>query len=398
MITRLTPIEELKEIFVELMLNKTNKVTKISDDSVLGGTAFGIAKVGQRAIKDIALVESHLFPDSAFGQYLDQVAANNGIAPRFGAAQSSTYVRLVAAPGTQYIQGTHTFRGIAGIVFDLEESITIGSAGFAYAKVRSQGVGIDQNIDPLTLNQVTPIPIGHQYVINEYAATGGRNVESDPIFRRRIKEGPNILAKSTLAAIEQAFMKINPNVLRVFYQGINSAGKTVLAIATQNGINLSNSELDQLLDNARIFALTDSRPFGNNNSGVLLKNIQWQPIDISFRVELLPSYDPDVIRKEIQIKMAKELDYRYWTSDSKVEWDNLLSIAKTNRGVRYVPDTYFFPNQDQAVDVNKLPRIRGFLMLDLNGNILSNTTGTLIPTFYPAEADFSFQQTVLRSI
>jgi len=399
MITRLTTVDELKSIFAEILLNKTNKISKISDNSVVNGVSFGVAKVAQKALKDQALVESHLFPDSAFGQYLDQVGANNGIAPRFGASQSSTYLRLVAEVGTEYLQGTHTFTGSHNIVFDLEEDITIGDEGFAYAKVRSQGVGANTNVDPLTINQISPTPNGHEYVINEYTAVGGRDQEDDNLFRRRIKEGPNLLATATLSSIEQAFMKINSNVMRVYYQGINSSSQTVIAIATQNGINLTNEELDELIDKGeQFFALTDIRSYGSTVSGVFLRNIQWQPIDISFRVELFPSYNPDDVRKNIQIKMQKELDYRFWNAGDKVEWDNLLSIAKNTSGVKYVPDNFFFPNQDQAVDSNKLPRIRGFLMLDLDGNILANLTGTLSPIYYPQDADFSYQQTALRSI
>jgi hypothetical protein len=50
------------------------------------------------------------------------------------------------------------------------------------------------------------------------------------------------------------------------------------------------------------------------------------------------------------------------------------------------------------VDNNKLPRFRSFLMLDLDGNILSNVTGSLNPVYYPADPDSSYQQTILASI
>lgn len=399
MIVRLTPISELKEIFIETLLTKTSKVTKVSNESVLSGVGFGIAKVGQRALKDIGIVESHLFPDSAFGSDLDTIAENNGIAPRFGASESSTFVRVVGDVGTVYTAGVNVISGSDGIDFDFEENITIGSAGFAYAKIRSKDSGSKTNVDPLTLTKVNPIPTGHDYVVNEYQATGGRDAEQDDVFRQRIKEGPNILAKGTIASLEQAFNKINNNVLRIFYQGINNNAQVVLAIATQNGINLTQAELDQLLDDGeQYFNLVDLRPVGNENFGILLKNIEYQSIDISFRVDLLTSFNPDSVRKDITAEFAKVLDFRFWVPGSKVEWDDLLQIVKSTDGVRYVPDQFFFPNTDIEIDVNKLPRIRGFLMLDIDGNIISNLTGTLNPVFYPADPDFSFQQTVLQSL
>lgn len=399
MITRLTDVTELKALFLEKLLNATSKVTKVSDDSVLGGVAFGIAKIGQRALKDIALVESHIFPRSAYGTYLDTIASDRGVSGRFGLSESSTYVRIVGTAGTVYVAGTNTFTGSHGHIFDLEADVTIPSFGYTYAKVRSQDVGFDKNVEALTLDTVIPEPSGHDYCINEYKATGGRDEESDELLRRRIEDGANQLARGTLSMLEQVFIKINPNVLRLFYQGINSGGKTIIAIVTQNGIDLTPQELNEILIQAEEYlSLTNLRPFGTQSYGIELKNIQWQAVDISFRIEVFPNYDVDKIRKDIQIKMSKYLDFRWWTPDKKVEWDELLDIAKNTRGVKYVPDKHFTPNYDVAIDKNKLPRIRGFLMLDLEGNVISNQTGTLNSYYYPNVADFSYAQTVLNSI
>ncbi len=399
MITRLTDVTELKALFLEKLLNATDKVSKVSDDSVLSGIAYGVAKVGQKALKDIALVESHLFPDSAYGAYLDTIAANYGVAGRFGSSESSTYIRIVATPGTTYTAGIHTFTGDHGLVFDLEQDVVVPSFGYTYAKVRSQGVGFEQNVDALSINVVNPLPSGHSYVINEYKAFGGRDEESDDLLRRRIKDGANQLARGTLSMLEQVFIRINSNVLRVFYQVINESGKTVIAIVTQNGIDLSEQELNELLiQSEEYLSLTNLRPFGTQSYGISLVNIDWQPIDISFRVEIFPNYNIDNVRTDIQIKLSKYLDYRWWTPDKKIEWDELFEIAKNTKGVKYIPDQHFTPNYDMMVDKNKLPRVRGFLMLNLDGSPIVNYQGTLNPIFYPNVADFKFSQTVLNSI
>ena len=399
MITRISTIEELKQIFVEILMNKTSKVTKVADNSVLGGIAFGAAKVGQKALKDIAIVESHIFPDSAFGTYLDTVAANYGIATRFNLAQSSTYLRLVADPGTNYIAGTHKFSGNHGLSFDLESNVTIGVNGFEYVKVRSIDSGNKTNVDSLTITTVSPIPVGHLYVINEYRAIGGRDIEDDADFRVRIKDGANLAASGTLAKMTQVFQKINSNVLKCFYQGIDPLGKATIAIATVNGIDLNSTELDDLLDRGQdYFNLIELSQWGTQSIQVVLQNIVWQPIDVSFRVELFASYNPDDVRKNIQIAIGKYLDFRYWAPYQKVEWDELLSIVKRVAGVKYVPDATFVPSLDIIVDVNKLPRLRGFLMLDTQGNILQNISGTLNPVYYPNQPDFSYQNTLLTVI
>lgn len=399
MITRLTPVTELKEIFLELLFDHTDKVSKVSADSVLNGIAFGASKIAQRALKDIALAESHSFPDSAFGVNLDKVADNNGIAPRLGTSESSTFVRLVADPGTIYVAGVQTFTGSHGVIFDLEVDTTIGVNGFEYAKIRSQDAGEKTNVDPLSINVVTPEPVGHQFVINEYQATGGRDVEQDDVFRRRIKEGSNILARNTLASLTQIFMKFNNNILRLYYQGINSKGQVRIAILTQNGIALNQTEIDLLIDSGeKFFGLTDLRPIGTKAVNIELKNIEFQTFDMDFRVELFQDTNPDDVRKDIQVRVSKELDFRFWEFDDKVEFDNLLEIVKRTDGMRYVPDKHFLPSSDIEIEVNKLPRLRGFLMRNLDGGIISDLQGNLNPVFFPSEPNINFQETALSSI
>lgn len=400
MLTKITPIEELKEIFVESVLNHTSEVTLITDGSVLNGISFGVAKLGQKTLKDIAVIEAHLFADSAYGVQLDNYAQLNGISPRLTQAQSSCYILLKGTAGTVYTAGVHTFKGNNGTIFDLENNTTIPVFGYTYAKIRSQISGIETNVDALSINIVTPIPVGHDYCINEYAATGGRDDEDDETFRQRIKDEINSLARHTISYLEQIFIKINSNVLRVFNYGFNQNNEVILAIATVNGVDLTAPELDDLLIRGeQYFSLAEMRPNnGINNVGVELRNIDWYPIDISFRVDIDGSYNVDTVRKNIQIGFNKELDYRFWDWTKRVEWDNLLQIVKNTDGVRYVLDSYFFPQADITIPTNKLPRIRGFQMLDLNGGIIVNLAGTLNPIYFPNQADFSFQASVLASI
>lgn len=54
-------IANLKNLWIEMFLNKTDRVSNIADGSVLNGVAYGTAKVAQKAIKDIAIVEAQIF-------------------------------------------------------------------------------------------------------------------------------------------------------------------------------------------------------------------------------------------------------------------------------------------------------------------------------------------------
>lgn len=386
-------------IYIKTLLNNTDRVTKVTDHSVLSAHADAVSKIAGKSEKDIFLALSQLFPDSSYGVQLDLCADTFGISPRFGASGSSTYVRLVATPGTTYLANTNIFNSKDGILFSLENNVTIGSFGFEYVKVRSIDQGNKTNIDAGRIDSVNPQPSGHKYVINEYIAQGGRDTEDDETFRKRIKQGSNVLATHTIAMLEQVFMKINSNVLRIFNQGHDSKGRLKIAIVTQNGIDLNQAELDQILDQgSQYFGLSQLKSFGTQSYGIVLSNISWQPVDISFRVQLLNNTNIDDWRTSVQIAISKYLDFRTFTpAQQKVEWDNLLEIVKHTPGTKYVPDNYFVPSVDQSVDRNKLPRLRGFVVMDLQGTLMSGNTGQFNSVFYPNDLSQSFITSVLTS-
>ena len=395
MLTKILSRAKLKQLFLELFVNKTDKATDVSDNSTTNAVAFGVSVVAQKCIKDIAIVESQIMPDSAVGTDLDNAATLFGVPARYGALQSSTYLRIIADSGTFYDKTVVSFTNYNGIRFIPEVDLTVGSLGFGYLKVRSEGSGSNTNVDPNSIITINSAPVGHIAVTNEFMASGGRDSESDEIFRQRIKKHNNIVARYTLEHYNQLFQQYNSNVLRVLNLGSDDDGKYALAIVTQNGIDLTNSELDNLLASTKqFFAITDLNKFGEV-IGLKLINATWYYVGdplrdnsgtgIDFRVQLWDGFNPDTVRKNIQINISKYLDFRFWEYGQKVEWDNLLQIVKNTEGVRYVPDNFFYPNHDEIVPVTQLPRVKKFIMRDIAGNIIADAGSVLSPVFYPNE-------------
>lgn len=398
MITKITPIQELKQIFLEIFLNKTDKVTDVGSDSVLNGVAYASAKLAQKCLVNQSVVEGHLFPDTAYGKYLDDLAALRGISPRFSAMGSSTYVRLTAAVGTRYDKESVKLTSTNGTIFYLEDTVEIDINGYAYVKVKSASTGARTNVDPLTINKLSPMPQGHINVTNEYRATGGRDDEADDLFRQRIKDSVNQLARTTLSYLEQVFMKINPRVLRLMKNGIDADGKFNLIVVPTNGVDFTDEEFNDILSKSQEYLSLVEVLNETNDFKLKLNNVNWLPVDVEFRVDIDPAYDTDVVRRDIQIQMSKLYDYRYWKYGDKVEWDDLLQVVKQVDGVRYVPDTHFFPSYDINVPKYRLPRLRAFIMRDLNGNIIEDNNGVMSDVFYPNEEDSAFIGSVLKSI
>ena len=215
------------------------------------------------------------FPDTAYGEYLDNLAIIRGVSPRFGAASSSTYVRVIGDEGTTYLKNVHTFISTTGITFSLEDDVVIGVNGYAYAKLRCNQSGLMTNVDPLSINKVIPIPTGHIACTNEYRAEGGRDFESDDLFRQRIKDSINQLSRTTISYLEQIFMKINNNVLRVYKGGIDVDGKLNLIVVSVNGQDFSEAEFNEILSNSEEFLSLSELLRTTNDYALKLNNVNW---------------------------------------------------------------------------------------------------------------------------
>lgn len=386
-------ITNLKNLFIEMFLDKTAKVSNVADGSVVNATAFGVAKVAQKAMKDIAIKEAQIFPDTATGVYLDKAAALYGVSPRKGALGSSTYIRVSADPGTVYDTSV-TFVNKNGIRFQVDEALTVGESGYGYVKVRSINAGYSTNVPPNSITNVSPQPQGHIECTNEYYAIGGRDSEDDETFRIRIKNNLNILSKNTIEYWTQTLSNIDDRVLKVMSAGLDEKGIYNLYVVSQNGIFFTEEELDTLLESAQGYFGISELNIEGKVVGIGIKNIDWFYVGsergLDFRVQLQPDYDVSTVRQNIQVNLTKYLDFRFWTPGKIVEWDDLLDIVKKTDGVKYVSDEYFFPYYDQQVPANQLPRIRGFVMRDQDGNILYDSDSNLSPLFYPSEPEDLF--------
>lgn len=386
-------ITNLKNLFIEMFLDKTAKVSNVADGSVVNATAFGVAKVAQKAMKDIAIKEAQIFPDTATGVYLDKAAALYGVSPRKGALGSSTYIRVSADPGTVYDTSV-TFVNKNGIRFQVDEALTVGESGYGYVKARSVNAGYSTNVPPNSITNVSPQPQGHIECTNEYYAIGGRDSEDDETFRIRIKNNLNILSKNTIEYWTQTLNNIDDRVLKVMSAGLDEKGIYNLYVVSQNGIFFTEEELDTLLESAQGYFGISELNIEGKVVGIGIKNIDWFYVGsergLDFRVQLQPDYDVATVRQNIQVNLTKYLDFRFWTPGKIVEWDDLLDIVKKTDGVKYVPDEYFFPYYDQQVPANQLPRIKGFVMRDQDGNILYDSDSNFSPLFYPSEPEDLF--------
>lgn len=390
MIIKPTTVERLAKLFQDYFLAQTSKVSKVSVGSVVNATSYGVAKVAQKILKDIALLESNIFPDVAYGEGLDNIAERDGLPARFGALGSSGYVKVFAASGTTYSSASVTFTSIEGLVFDMVADVTVGDAGFAYIKVQSQSTGEETNVPAFSINTINNAPVGHEFVTNEYTLRGGRDAESDDELRRRIKNYVNIAATSTLAKYEQVLINQNGNVLGLYKGEVQSSGLIKFYVSSVNGADFSAGELTAL-ENALLPYLSASE----QDAGVDIANVEYFEFAVSLRVETDGVTSNDDIRRNMQVAMQKVLNWADYEFESSIDWESLLIAAKQTRGVVRVLDNYFSPRADLYPRDLQLPRIKGFTLYNENGSILSDDNGVVTPTYFPNQSDWILQQTLI---
>lgn len=383
--TKIFSIEELKNLFIQELLNKSDgKVSKVSDHSVLNGIAFGFSKVFQKSMKDVALLESELFPEYAFGEYLDKIALRYGISERQKNLGSSVYVKIVANPGSVYLAANCSFISTDGATFSLVENFTVNDNGWGYALLKSDETGSNTNVRANTINRVTGQPAGHLYVNNELPAIGGVDVESDESLLQRIMQNFNNFSFETLDKLTYVFQKINPSVLQVRNIGLNEQGQTVLSVITSTGASLSNDELQVLTDKSLPYMSLHDLYVTNGLSGgpsfVKVQNIEAVPIDLDFRIQLDADVNLVDFKVSCQEAILSLLDF-VSKDITKVEWEDLFSIIRTQTGVIQLPEQYFYagdsslwnsdtPHKDISVPVTKIPRLRMFVVRNIDGSVI----------------------------
>lgn len=377
LLTKLYTITEFKQLAMTIFLNNTSNASKVSEGGVLNGFFFGLAKLGQKAMKEIAVLESQIFPEASSGSYLDTAATLFGVDDRLTAVGSSTYILVKGDEGTEYIPGVHKFTSKDGIEFAVTSDVVIGAEGIAYVPVKSLTTGVSANVQPHSITTVSPKPSGHDACVNEYMAIYGLDAESDTELKIRIKNKPNLVAQETLSRILMIVQTINENVIRLIATGINNQSQKELMVVLRNGGELYVSELSEIENQIRPYlGLSEIFSYGSLID-IDVINTQWDYFDLDFRVDIDSSFSLTDVRKDIQVAVTKLYDFRLWDSTQRVEWDNLLEVVKGVDGVKYVSDGHFSPNADIIVATGRLPRIQGFIMRDLSGAILYQASEVL---------------------
>lgn len=390
-----TTENDRRSLLSEIFFSLQSKITKISEGSGISGLLASIARLGGKVEKDLAVYMARLYPTFASGVHLDDSAEVFGISPRSTGSKATVYLKIFAQQNTQYLASTHQFKSSSGNSYELLENHTVGASGVLFVLVRSVLQGSVGNSDPLTINQVTPVPVGHLLVTNEVAATGGQDLENDLSLRARILGVSNMLSKNTPSYLEQIMMKFQPLVSKVYSNGLTSSGLIDLKILTWSGQPLTELELSDLSEAIGPYlSLRDSNHFQSITHSVQLTNVEFFPIDIELRVQLSYGSNIEIVRRQMQSNISKILSPDQLSPGRTIQWEDLYLACKSVSGVNLIPVEYFSYQSDYLLDRPRFPKLRGFILRDLSGVLLTSINSET-NRLYRSQLDIDFQQIAL---
>lgn len=383
--TKINTIEETKELFLQMLINKSDgKISKVSENSVVDAIAYGIAKICQKEMKDSALIESELFPEYAYDEFLDKVVERSGVVRRQSKQGSSVFVRIIAKPGTQYVAKDCLFSSSTGFLFKLEQDVVVDSTEVMYVELKSLDVGKETNVPAESITQINNPPVGHIACVNEIAATGGLDKESDADLLNRLLQNFNNFSLDTISKMKGIAMNYFPLILDIRKIAIID-GVPQFGIVTVNGTDLSSSDLLNLRSLvSRYVSLSDFQTTTLNSQPVInFVNLEPQYIDLDFRVDFGTTELVD-FKRLVQLKVTKFLDYNEWKDKKKIEWENFYYIVRDISGVKSLPEQFFVPRVDIEFSQQNYPRLRGLIIRNLKGNVLFSAS-TKFNVYYPSQ-------------
>ena len=157
------------------------------------------------AYQAVELAYNSHSPVTAIGAALDDIVAINGIKR----AQGTKSVATLTLSG---IEGTVVTNGIvsdvAGVLWDLPETVTIGSGGTATAQATCRQTGV-YTAAPNTITRIMTPTIGWVSVTNSASAVTGTFVEADSSLRARQATSVAMPSQTILTGLRGALLALD---------------------------------------------------------------------------------------------------------------------------------------------------------------------------------------------
>jgi len=176
------------EIFAEMQADARAKFgdsVNTSERSVLGLLLRLFAWFLSKAWQAVEDVYNSAFINTSTENNLDRLASNYGLTRNLSSWATGT-IKLTGTPGHTEPAGFRV-ETPTGVVFETVEDITLDESGVGSGEIRALEAGTNGNVPAGTITVVTNPNANVTGCTNPEPTTGGRDKESDPVFRNRIE-------------------------------------------------------------------------------------------------------------------------------------------------------------------------------------------------------------------
>lgn len=179
--TRLEILKRLKEYYDEFKGTDVSAVEGTFSFDTLSANA----KEFEKAYAEMDLMVEAAFPQTSWGQYLDNLADELAGLSRRAATSAVVMLTITGTTGTVVPAGS-LFATESGVNFTTNVDVTIGDDGTANVKATAQTSGAGGNVLAETITKIPVSIYGVSAVNNAAAAYDGYEEETDDSLRERL--------------------------------------------------------------------------------------------------------------------------------------------------------------------------------------------------------------------
>ena len=345
--TRIEILNRLLQNYKKMQVNPAESVEGTFSFDNLSANSVEFEK----AYAEMALMMEAVFPQTSWGQYLDNLAEELGGLERRKATSAIVTITVHGTAGTN-VQAGELFATASGIQFATNELVILDETGSGTVKASAVVPGTDGNVSAESIVKIPVSIYGVTSVTNQEAAMDGYDAETDSeLLERLLFKLRNPVTSGNVNHYIEWATSIS-GVGSVYVDPLwNGAGTVKVTIVN----NKNDKASDELIKTVQDY-IDSVRPIG---AEVTVTTPDYTEIAVKVNITVADGYDADTAKEAL-----KQALYAYFNS---VGIQGTVSIAKVGKVLLdtgsvsdYDSLTLNGANKNISMDTGHLPRLGSF--------------------------------------
>jgi uncharacterized phage protein gp47/JayE len=343
--------EQIESDIVSEMAVNQNEITVFEPKTAIRGLISAFAGVVRELWDDLYSTRRKLFLNTSSGSDLQVLGEERDVVIKQAAA-AGVLLTFTGSSGTLIPKDTAIPNPSTGISYLTKNDITLGQknpdlnvsgisnlqdlsiADTVWAECETPG-----SIGNCGVNTITgkPAIAGVNSVTNLSPAQGGTDIESDSIYRERIRNYISILNLGTESFYEAVCKVIEPRVLRVRVKKDYSGYDAIkIILVNESGSAFGKEDLNFIASEVSLRHRAYTK--------VTCTNIGYTMISVKERVKLKSGFTLDQVYTATADALAGYFNWKSWEFGKPISIDNVFQVCDNVQGVEDVELNTFLIN------------------------------------------------------